>query len=94
MNSFLQLHDEDVNYFVQNHQDGVRRQVESRVRAVHFVGDIIELFFPRLSDTVTVLMGGDIIDPEDMYLTLEDDDPDPTTPPPGPSGDEGNDIIR
>lgn len=90
MNSFLQIHEEDVNQFVQNHQDSVRRTVEGRVRAVHFIGDIIELFFPRLSDTVTVLMGGEVIDPEDNYLTLEDNDPDPTTPP-APGGD---DIIR
>ena len=94
MNSFLQLQEEEVNHFVQNHQDGVRRTVEGRVRAVHFIGDVVELFFPKLSDTVTVLMGGDVIDPEETYLTIENNDPDPTVLPPSPGGADGDDIIR
>jgi len=94
MNSFLQIHDEDVSKFVQEHQEGVRRTVEGRVRTAHMIGDVIELFFPRLADTVTVLMGGDIIDTEETYLTIEENDPAPKTSPPAPGGAEGDDIIR
>lgn len=95
MNNFLQIHDEDVDKFVQKHQDGVRQAVESRVRTVHMIGDVIELFFPRLADTLTVMMGGDVIDPGDMYLTIEDNAPSTSNmPSPAPGGTDGDDIIR
>lgn len=94
MNNFLNIHDEDVDQFVQVHQDGVRRNVEGRVRAVHFIGDVVELFFPRLADTMTVLMGGEVIDPEDMYLTIEENSSFNNSPPPPPGGFGEDDIIR
>jgi len=94
MNSFLKLHEEEISQFVQQHQDGVRKVVETRVTAVHFIGDVIELFFPRLSDTMTVLMGGDAIDPEDTYFTIDETETTAIAPPPFPGSANGNDFTR
>lgn len=94
MNSFLQLYEEDNNKFVQRYEDEVRRTVEGRIRTVHFISDLIELFFPKLADTATVLMGGDIIDPEDPYLTIDETETPPSGPPPAPGNDSGEEIIR
>lgn len=95
MNSFLQLQEEDMDKFVQVYQDDVRHEVESRLRTIHFISDIFEHFFPRLSDTVTVMMGGDFIHPEDVYLTVrETDHPPGDTSPPHPGTNNDDDIIR
>lgn len=94
MNSFLQLHKEDTDKFVRVYQDDVRHKVESRLRTVHFISDIFEHFFPRLSDTATVMMGGDIIDPENSYLTVRETGLSEDTPPPTPGTNNGDEIIR
>ena len=90
MNSFLQLNAQKNDYFVENYQDDVRHEVASRVKTVHFLSDVLEHFFPRLSDTLTVMMGGDVISPEDVYLTIDEKQ----SPPPAPGRDHDNDVIR
>ncbi|MEM9928200.1 MAG: hypothetical protein AAF840_00140 [Bacteroidota bacterium] len=95
INSFLKLYEEDNEKFVQEYELGVRRTVKERVRTVHLISDIIELFFPRLADTATLMIGGDVIDPDDPYLTIDEKDslpPSGSTPPLGPEGDE--EVIR
>ncbi|SEQ75026.1 hypothetical protein [Neolewinella agarilytica] len=72
MNGFLQLKDEEINAFVQVRQDTVRNTVESRLGTYHFIGDVVELFFPKVADTITVLAGGDVINPDSEYLTIEE----------------------
>lgn len=97
MNSFLQLQEEEINTFVKVHQDAVRQKVESRLSTYHFLGDVMELFFPMVADTITVMAGGDVSYLDTDYLTIEeggyinDDKNDPTLPP-GP-GDR-DEIIR
>ncbi|WP_026231548.1 hypothetical protein [Neolewinella persica] len=95
MNSFLLLQNEDTGGFVEKYQDQVRKEVESRVRTVHLISDLVELFFPKLADTATVLLGGEITDLEELYLTIEEgSDQSPPGPPPQPGGVNGDDIIR
>lgn len=84
MNSFLQLQEQDLQKFEEEYQDDVRDAVSSRLRTLHFVSDVLEHFFPRLSDTMTLLAGGEVIDPDDPYLTVREDDEDPAGPPLGP----------
>lgn len=95
MNSFLQIHNEDIDEYVEKYQDQIRKGVESRVRTVHLITDLLDLFLPKLADTATVLLGGDITDLEDLYLTIEEE-PDQSSqgPPPQPGGANGDDIIR
>ncbi len=93
MNSFLQLYEEDNERFVERYQDEVRSAVEKRIRTVHFISDIVELFFPRLADTASVLLGGDVIDPGEPYLTI-DENIQPSGPPPAPGTENGDEIIR
>lgn len=95
MNSFLQLYKEDLDKFVELYQDDVRQGVEDRVRTVHFISDVVELFFPKLADTATALLGGEVIHPEDDYLSVnfgQNDAPDNL--PPAPGSENENDIIR
>lgn len=92
MNNFLQLRDEEENRFVVNHQDRVRAKVESRLRTYELLGDVAELFFPKLADTMTVLLGGEVLDPGTDYLTIEEGGWAGDDPPVGPGGQ--NDIIR
>ncbi len=92
MNSFLQLHNEEQKVFVQEYEKDVRNNVESRLKTIHFISDILEHFIPIFSDTLTVLAGGGVIDPEDTYLTIEDDGS--PTPPPIPGTPGGDDVIR
>lgn len=97
MNSFLQLNKEDTGGFVEKYQDQVRKEVESRVRTVHLITDLVELFFPKLADTATVLLGAEITDLDELYLTIEEEegsDQTPQAPPPPPGGVNGDDIIR
>jgi hypothetical protein len=95
MNSFLQLQEEDANKFVRVYQDDVRHHVASRLNTVRLISDIFEHFFPRLSDTVTVMMGGDTIDAEDVYLTVQEADPSGgDTPPRPPGANNDKDITR
>lgn len=95
MNSFLQLNNEETGGFVEKYQDQVRKEVENRVRTVHLIGDLVDLFFPKLADTATVLLGGEITDLEEPYLTIEEGpDQSPQGPPPQPGGSNGDDIIR
>lgn len=93
MNSFLLLQEQEQQVFVDKYEDGIRRNVESRLKTVHFIGDVFEHFFPKLSDTLTVLAGGSTIDPEDAYLTIDEGEITPRTPP-TPGTPEGDDIIR
>lgn len=95
MNSFLQLYDEDTDKFVELYQDEVRKGVEDRVRTIHFISDIVELFFPKLADTATALLGGDVFNPEDNYYNISEESarlPQKQSPAPGRGND--NDIIR
>jgi len=95
MNSFLQIHNEDTGVFVEKYQDQVRKEVEGRVRTVHLISDLVDLFFPKLADTATVLLGGEITDLEEPYLAIEEGlDQSPQGPPPQPGGANGDDIIR
>ena len=72
MNGFLQIQEEEINAFVEVRQNGVRHTVETRLSAYHFIGDVVELFFPKVADTFTVLAGGDVVYPESEYLTIEE----------------------
>lgn len=95
MNSFLQLSAEETGGFVEKYQDQVRKEVENRVRTVHLISDLVELFFPKMADTATVLLGGDITDLEEPYLTFEEGSDQPSAgPPPPPGGTDDDDIIR
>lgn len=93
MNSFLQLQEEDQQVFVTKYEKDIRSAVESRLKTVHFISDILEHFFPKLSDTLTVLAGGGVINPEDTYLTIDEDEGF-RRPPPTPGTPEGDDVIR
>lgn len=92
MNSFLQLYNEDTDKFVELYQDEVRAEVEDRIRTIHFISDVVELFFPRLADTATALLGGDVYDIEDDFYDIPAGTPQVRPPAPGRDGD--NDIIR
>ena len=74
MNAFVQLGQEEEERFVTHYRDEVRAGVQARLRTVHFISDVFDHFFPKLSDTMTVMMGGDVIDPEDVYLTVREED--------------------
>lgn len=92
MENFLQLRDEEMGLFVANKQDDVREEVYSRLRTYELWGDIAELFFPKLADTFSVLLGGDVIEPDTEYLTVEEGGWVGDDPPAGP-GDR-DDFIR
>lgn len=92
MSSFLQLRDEEMELFVSNRQQEVFTKVEARLRTYEFLGDVAELFFPKLADTVTVMLGGDVIAPDAEYLTIEEGGWAGDVPPVGPGNQE--DIIR
>ena len=95
MNSFLQIHNEDTGGFVEKYQDQVRKEVEGRVRTIHLIGDLVDMFFPKLVDTATVLLGGEITGREDLYLTIEEEtDQSSQRLPPQPGSGNDNDIIR
>ena len=60
--------------FVAHRQDGVRAKVEQRLRRQEFIGNVLELFFPKLADTLTVMAGGEAIEGQEDYPTIGDDD--------------------
>ena len=96
-NGFLQLQKDEINAFVEVRQDVVRHNVESRMGAYHFLGDVVELFFPKVAETITVLVGGDVINPDTEYLTIEEgggieENLNDRSTPSGPGGQ--NEIIR
>jgi len=93
MNSFLQLQEEEDKFFVQKYEKDIRKHVESRLKTIHFISDILEHFIPTFSDTLTVLAGGDVIDPEDTYLTIDGDGGFPGLSP-TPGTPDGDDVIR
>ncbi len=97
MKSFLQLQDQDIQLFVSKRQEKVREVVESRVKASHYIADIVELFFPRLADTLAVTLGGEAIEPDPEYLTIGDGEDQSTISPkkdkPAGPGDR-DEIIR
>ncbi len=93
MSSFLALQEEDQNFFVATYENEVREHIESRLKLVHFISDILEHFIPRFSDTLAVLAGGDVPDPEDAYLTIREDESSRNRPPlPGAPKEDG--LIR
>lgn len=92
MENFLQLRDEEMSLFVADKQDKVRDKVYSRLRTFELWGDIAELFLPKLADTFSVMLGGDVSDPDTEYLTIEEGGWVDDAPPAGP-GDR-NDHIR
>jgi hypothetical protein len=91
MNSFLQLQEEDKEFFVQEYEKDIRTNVESRLKTIYLISDVLEHFVPIFSDTLTVLAGGSVIDPEDTYLTIDEEDAPPSLTPGTP---EGDDVIR
>jgi hypothetical protein len=56
------------------------------------MGDVAELFFPKLADTGTVLLGGEVREPDSEYLTIKEGGWAGDTPPAGP-GDR-DEFIR
>lgn len=92
MNGFLQIQEEEVTHFVANRQDQVRQRVESRVSTYELLGNVAELFFPKLADTLSVMLGGEVGDPETEYLTIEEGGWAGDDPPAGPGTQD--DIIR
>ncbi|CAH0998717.1 hypothetical protein LEM8419_00063 [Neolewinella maritima] len=89
MNAFLLLQEQDVADFRGTRSRAVRQRVEGNLRSAEFVGSLIELFGPRLADTLSVLSGGTPSLVDEQYLRLregEDDDPYGQPPRgPGPS---------
>ena len=95
MNAFLQLRDEEEEHFVTHYREEVRERVEARLRSVNFISDVLEHFFPRLSDTMTVLMGGDAPTPEeDGYLTVRESDFRDRPASPGETRPDDGDVVR
>ena len=92
MSNFLQLQDEEMKLFVAERQDRVRSRVEDRLRTYELLGDVAELFFPKLADTVTVMLGGEVSEPDSDYLTVEEGGWAGDDPPTGPVNQD--DIIR
>ena len=93
MNGFLQIQNEEIAEFVATRQDRVRSRVESRLATYELLGNVAELFFPKLADTVTVMLGGEISDPDTEYLTIEEGGWAGDDPPAGP-GSPDEDAIR
>lgn len=94
MNSFLMLQQEDENTFVREYQDDVRLKVAARLKTINFISSVAEHFLPRLSDTLTIMMGGDLIDFEEDYLTVKETDFPLRPSPPAPGEDGLDEIIR
>lgn len=90
MNNFLQLAAEEQQHFVVTYQDRMRAKIEGRLRTYELMGDVAELFFPKLADTLTVLLGGEISDPDTEYLTIEEGGWAGDNPPAGPGSPDGN----
>ena len=84
--------------FREHRQDAVRQKIEKQLRTSAFISDTLELFFPKLADTLTVMMGGEAIEGQDDYRTVDDDDflpPTKRSEPSGPSSPDGPDgVIR
>lgn len=92
MNGFLQIQEEEITRFVATRQDKVRDRVESRMSTYELLGNMAELFFPVLADTVTVMLGGETSNPDSEYLTIEEGGWAGDDPPAGPGPQD--DIIR
>ena len=60
--------------FVANRQDAVRAKVEQRLRRQELIGNVLELFFPKMADTLTVMAGGEAIEGQDEYPTIGEND--------------------
>lgn len=94
-NSFLQLRSLEIAEFEEERLDRVRAKVEKRLRTSEFVGSVLELFFPKLADTITVMMGGEAIEGQEDYSTIEDKYPLIKPDQPRlPGGGERDEIIR
>lgn len=59
MNAFLLLREEDLAAFTPERSAAVRERVEQQLRTAELLGSIVELFGPRLADTLTVMSGGE-----------------------------------
>lgn len=95
MNSFLQLQEEETRYFVEHYQDEVRANVEAQLRTLNFISDVLEHFFPRLSDTMSVLAGREVVHPSDAsFLTVDELDLRRFDSPTGPGENMDGEIIR
>lgn len=92
MNGFLQIQEEEITRFVATRQDQVRDRVESRMSTYELLGNMAELFFPVLADTVTVMLGGEASASDSEYLTIEEGGWAGDDPPAGPGLQD--DIIR
>ena len=96
-NSFLELRDLEMTEFREHRQEVVRQKVEKQLRTSAFISDVLELFFPKMADTITVMMGGEAIEGQDDYPTVEDDivPKSPRIEPSGPKLPDGHDgVIR
>ena len=71
-NAFLQLQELEMEEFRQNRQDAVRAKVEDRLRRTELIGNVLELFFPKMADTITVMMGGEAIEGQEDYTTINE----------------------
>lgn len=71
-NSFLELQQMEIAEFQENRQDIVREKVAGRLRTTEFFGDVLELFFPKMADTLTVMMGGEAIEGQDDYSRISE----------------------
>lgn len=83
----------EIAEFEEQRLDVVRAKVEKRLRTSEFVGSVLELFFPKLADTLTVMMGGEAIEGQQEYPTI-DDEPPITPNRPGLPGSGDREIIR
>lgn len=60
MNAFLALREEDLRTFDEARQLIVRERVESSLKAAEFLGNVVELFGPKLANTLTIMAGGEV----------------------------------
>lgn len=92
MDNFLKLRDEEMRVFSAEKQDEVADKVYGRLRTYQLLGDVAELFLPKLADTVSVMLGGDVSDPDSEYLTIEEGGWTGDVLPSGP--EDRDDFIR
>ena len=94
-NSFLALREMEMAEFRENRQDAVRENVRKQLHSAEFISNVLELFFPKMADTITVMLGGEAIEGQGDYPRIQQNDlASPKDPPPSDGPTDRDEIIR
>ncbi len=58
INNFKRLQEEEERIYAERHEEKVRSGIENSLGAFRFIGQVVDMYLPKIFDLLIVVMGG------------------------------------